>query len=505
MTSKKTIWPFRRLRGKMTLSYMLTSVVTVLLIEILAVGGSIMISLMYVPYFVLNTLKQEVPQATPYFVHGSPDRLALATWLSVVNSNTPNKQGPFTFSPPLAISVVDTQGYTLASAGTHPVTPGTYFQNQLSLTSQSHLRALFHDTKGTMSQVDTEANGTLVGMAAIIGPGGKVEGVLVTQLLPPDKLQVFINFLQFIMLSLVLAIVYAAVCGTISGYVTARGFTRRLKGLTIAADRWSRGDFSAYAEDTSEDELGQTTRQLNSMADQLRNLLQARQKLATLEERNRLARDLHDSVKQQIFAVSMQIGATRYLLRRDTDAAETRLLETEKLVRQAQQELTSLIRELRPVALEGKELTTALRDLATQWTQQTSIVANIRIEDMQTLPLTVEEALFRVAQEALSNAARHSQATLVQITLTTAEETVTLSVEDNGQGFNPASPSHLGVGLLSMRERMQALGGDVEVASSPGKGTRISAHCKRLGTHPVELAMPQNMEEVMPGNGTMNA
>jgi NarL family two-component system sensor histidine kinase LiaS len=239
------------------------------------------------------------------------------------------------------------------------------------------------------------------------------------------------------------------------------------------------------------------------MADQLRNLLQARQKLATLEERNRLARDLHDSVKQQVFAVSMQIGATRFLLRRDADAAEARLLEAEKLVRQAQQELTSLIRELRPVALEGKKLATAMREMAMQWIQQTSIVATIRIEDMQTLPLTVEEALFRVAQEALSNVARHSKATLVQIVLTSDEKTVTLSVTDNGQGFIPAERSYLGVGLLSMQERMRALGGDAQVESTPGKGTRIIAHCKRLGTHPSALVVSQNTEDVTPGSGTI--
>ncbi|SRR5258706_9718153 len=115
----------------------------------------------------------------------------------------------------------------------------------------------------------------------------------------------------------------------VSGYLTARGLTRRLKGLSVAADRWSRGDFSAITHDTSEDELGQTTRQLNTMAEQLQNLFLARQKIATLEERNRLARDLHDSVKQQIFAASMQIGAMRVLLRRDVDAAEVRLNEDE--------------------------------------------------------------------------------------------------------------------------------------------------------------------------------
>jgi signal transduction histidine kinase len=103
------------------------------------------------------------------------------------------------------------------------------------------------------------------------------------------------------------------------------------------------------------------------------------------------------------------------------------------------------------------------------------------IQRVQTLPLAVEEALFRVAQEALANVSRHSKATLVQMILTITEETVTLSVLDNGQGFDTANQGHLGVGLLSMQERMKALGGDVQVESAPGKGTRVLAFCNRLG------------------------
>ncbi len=97
------------------------------------------------------------------------------------------------------------------------------------------------------------------------------------------------------------------------------------------------------------------------------------------------------------------------------------------------------------------------------------------------MSLTIEEALFRVGQEALANAARHSKATLVQMQLTTSDDTVTLSVIDNGQGFDTTRQGHIGVGLHSMQERMKALGGDAQVESTPGKGTRIIAYCKRLG------------------------
>ena len=486
MDMKRFTRPFRQLRGKLTLSYTLTSVVTFLLIEVIAITALFLYISLNISNFVLSDLKQEAPQAAPYFVHGSPDREALTNWLQVVN-NTVLNQGLFNFSRPVFFTVVDTQGQTIASIGTHPVPSNSPIQEQLTPQDRTNLQTVLHDLKGATSTVSQETDGTLVASTPIVGNGGKIQGALVMKITQPDRLLLFSDFLQLILLTVTIVTIIAAIAGMVFGYLTARAITRRLKGLSVAVDEWGGGNFSALADDASEDELGQVSRQLNRMAEQLQNLLSARQKLATLEERNRLARDLHDSVKQQLFAISMQIGATKVLLKRDVNAAEARLNETEKLVHQAQQELTSLIRELRPVALEGKGLVTALRELAADWTQQTNIVANLRIEGIEgtqgtpTLPLTVEEALFRVAQEALSNVLRHSHATLVQLTLAMTGETVTLSVADNGQGFDTTRHGHLGVGLLSMQERMKALGGNVQVESTPGKGARVVAYCSRLG------------------------
>src|SRR6266571_116274 len=483
MLIKRFIRPFRQLQGKLTLSYTLTSVVTFLLIEVTAIAIVLWFVSLNVSNIVLNNLKQEAPQAAPYFVHGSPDSEALASWLLIINPSVAN-QGPFNNHPTVFLTAVDTHGQVIASIGTHAVLPGILIQTQLSTQNRNNLRAVLTDRNGTMSTNTQEADGTLLAITPIVGQEGKVQGALIMKIVRPDIFQLVSAFLQLIVVTVVIVTTIAAIAGMVFGYLTARGLTRRLKGLTTAADRWGRGDFSALAHDASEDELGYVARQFNRMAEQLQNLLQARQKLATLEERNRLARDLHDSVKQQIFAVAMQIGATKVLLKRDVDAAEVRLNEAEKLVHQTQQELTSLIRELRPVALEGKGLVAALREMATQWAQQTNIVANLRVEGAdgtQTLPLTVEEALFRVAQEALANVARHSKATLVQMILTITDDTVTLSIADNGQGFDTTRQGHLGVGLLSMQERMKALGGDVQVESTPGKGTRVVAYCNRLG------------------------
>jgi signal transduction histidine kinase len=303
----------------------------------------------------------------------------------------------------------------------------------------------------------------------------------VLKIVQPDARVLVLWFFSVTSVVALLAIVIAVISGPIFGYITARSVIKRLKKLAVAADSWGRGDFAARAVDTSQDELGQMAHQLNQMAEQLQNLLEARQQLATLEERNRLARDLHDSVKQQVFAIAMQIAATRILLKRDVNAAEERLGKTEVLVKQAQQELTTLIRELRPVALDGKGLVDALRELLPQWSQQSEIVANLQVEGSRTLPLTVEEALFRVTQEALSNIARHSKATLVQLTLGITDTTITLTVQDNGQGFDPAQPERRGVGLISMQERVKALGGEISIESTPGQGTRMVARCSRPG------------------------
>jgi NarL family two-component system sensor histidine kinase LiaS len=240
-------------------------------------------------------------------------------------------------------------------------------------------------------------------------------------------------------------------------------------------DAWSKGNLSVAARDSSADELGQLAQRLNHMAEELKTLLQVRQELATVEERNRLARDLHDSVKQQLFATGMQVGAARALLALDTNRADERLIDAERLAHAAQQELTMIIHELRPAALESKGLAAALRDYVDDWARHSGIRADISYQGERELPLVLEQALFRVAQEALANVARHSGASHADVRVIWSPESVLLSVSDNGHGFNPESQARHGVGLKSMHERLDTLGGTLTVASTPGQGTTVSA------------------------------
>ena len=122
---------------------------------------------------------------------------------------------------------------------------------------------------------------------------------------------------------------------------------------------------------------------------------------------------LHDSVKQQSFAAAAQISAAKTLLKRNPEAAETHIQEAERLTYDLRQELTNLIQELRPAALEGKGLARAVREYAADWSQQNGIPLDVRVQGERALSLEIEQAVYRMVQEALSNIARHSQASSV--------------------------------------------------------------------------------------------
>jgi NarL family two-component system sensor histidine kinase LiaS len=210
----------------------------------------------------------------------------------------------------------------------------------------------------------------------------------------------------------------------------------------------------------------QLIEELKSTQDKLREL-------AVLEERNRLARDLHDSVKQQVFAISMQLSAARTALS-ETDKAHASVVEAERLAQQASAELTTLIHELRPPSLERKSLTDAVREHVNEWTRQNKIETEINMDGEISASLNVEQALFRVLQEALANVARHSKANKVMVTLISDNGDVQLIIEDNGVGYD-ADRITKGVGLDSMMERLAAVNGELQVSSRQAQGTRVTA------------------------------
>lgn len=201
---------------------------------------------------------------------------------------------------------------------------------------------------------------------------------------------------------------------------------------------------------------------------------------ARLEERVYLARDLHDSVKQQLFALAVQVELARSLLDQDNAAAREHLCLADELSYQIQQELTALIRSLRPVDLQEKGLLRALREYTVSWGRQSKIVVTLLLPDDCLLPSSIEEALWRVTQEVLSNIARHSQATIVKLHLELTRQHVSLVIADDGQGFEHKEQEQEGLGLRFIRERIEQVGGTVQVESARGQGTCVMAMCPLL-------------------------
>jgi NarL family two-component system sensor histidine kinase LiaS len=194
--------------------------------------------------------------------------------------------------------------------------------------------------------------------------------------------------------------------------------------------------------------------------------------LAVMEERNRLARDLHDSAKQKAFAALAQLGTVRGLLNGHGNSATVHLGEAENLVTDVIQELTFLVQEIYPIALQEKGLATALREYIFEWENRNDATVQLVTHNDRRLPIDVEQAIYRVSQESLANIARHSHARRVDISLVYNGDSAQLTIADDGCGFDLSVKSQ-GMGLRSIRERVSSIHGTVQVQSAPGHGTRI--------------------------------
>ncbi len=302
---------------------------------------------------------------------------------------------------------------------------------------------------------------------------GEVLGALIVKISSvPTRADLTYHALTLVARSVLVFALAAGLIGGIFGSLTAEGMVSRFGRLWRATEAWSQGDFARFVHDRSGDEISQLAGRLNTMAVQLKELLEKRQQLAVTEERNRLARDLHDSAKQQALAASFQLGTALALLETDPEGAKKHLLEAEELVDLVRLELTDLIHELRPPT-DQRDLTELITEWVREWTHQNNIKADLTVDVEPSLPLDVEQTFYRILQEALANVARHSGATAAAVDLSHDTGALTLTITDNGVGFDPDAP-HPGIGLHSMRERAESIGGRLDIQSQPGLGTTVT-------------------------------
>jgi signal transduction histidine kinase len=274
------------------------------------------------------------------------------------------------------------------------------------------------------------------------------------------------NAVDWAQISLRLSTMWLAVLGGIAVWQVQKigNRLRRLAGPDATQPR------------SPENDLAHIEQRLNQL-DRTQTLAQTQlRETAAQDERNRLARDLHDTIKQQLFSINMAAATAQSLSETDPNTAREMLVEVRNLSQQAQVEMRAMLTQLRPQPLATVGLVQALRDqleaLHFRSEVQTELIGDVLPDESQ-LRLGVQEALFRVTQEALSNVARHARAKHASVAISHTPSHLTLSIADDGQGFDTRN-TKAGMGLNNMRARIAEIGGDLTMESAMDNGTHIN-------------------------------
>ena len=480
---------FRQLRWRLTLTYTAVTVSALLVVELIAilVSGPALLNLLdrnILPPQIIEAARIDyVPTLRHDLEQEPPDRAGIEIWLERFESSSTLLQStdevPVVLDPgEVEMFLIDEAGFLLGVSAPESA-EGLQVGEAMDL---SDVPAIFADLLGAASgsekdagklfAYDDESGDLYMAVPIYDSAQARLLGVLMIKTAIPTVSTVLGREFDVIAISLVIFTFFGGLIGTLFGWLAARGLVKRLDRIAGVTEEWSSGNFGISIDDPDRDELGELAGRLNQMAQQLERTLETRRTFAILEERNRLARDLHDSAKQLAFAAAGQINAANTLLKRDPDAAGAHIEEAEGLIRNLRRELGDLIRQLRPAELEGKGLGTALRDYAVDWSRQTGIAQEVLVSRERRLPLDFEQAIFRIMQEALANSARHSQASAVKVKIAYGDDEVTCTLHDDGLGFDPGQ-KFTGFGLHSMRERAVAMGGTLRIESAPDSGTTL--------------------------------
>src|SRR5438270_7441953 len=219
--------------------------------------------------------------------------------------------------------------------------------------------------------------------------------------------------------------------------------------------------------------LRQRADQASTRERELRILYEQAQELVSLQERQRLARELHDSVSQALYAIGLGAHTAREALESDPEQAMASIDYVLALAEAGLAEMRALIFELRPESLEMEGLVVALTKQVAVLRTRYKLTVDPDLGEEPDLLMETKHALYRVAQEALHNIVKHARASMVVLRLAGETNEIILEVRDNGKGFDPAGPFPGHLGLRSMRERVTKIGGTLSIESVPGQGTCI--------------------------------
>lgn len=379
--------------------------------------------------------------------------------------------------PEATVTVMDADGAILARF------PGSEIWWGKSLPEASVAWAIQNESEGTVETAGADGATLLYAFRAV--KGARAGGLHVSVSKPAG--QAFADVDRTLtrgLAGLALVTVFALAAAWLGGGAFV---LRPIKSLLGTTQRLMTGDLSARTGlQYGEGELGQLARALDEMAVELEQsgaqlrLLLAKSVSIQSEERARIGRDMHDGVLQLLTAARIELRAAKVSVESASlDVAQQRLSAAREVMDEMEGEIRQAILALHPPILEGGGLIPALSSYASSFEQSTGITCRVQIEGKRTLlPSNVEATAFRVVEEALQNVAVHARARTASVTLDYRRTLLSVTVQDDGQGFDyeqvmvSRNPEHLG--LVSMRERGEGLGGRVEIWSERGRGTRVT-------------------------------
>jgi signal transduction histidine kinase len=270
-----------------------------------------------------------------------------------------------------------------------------------------------------------------------------------------------------------LVLLAALPVGAVFGLLSTRRLLRRLRHLATSTAAVAAGDYRRRVPVYGGDEVATLEAGFNRMAEQLTGAMATERALAGAGERARIARELHDSISQDLFSLRLLAGGLRRALPADSPL-HPRVEAMERTMSGTLHEMQALLLELRPVALRDAGLLAALDELCRAYSDRLGITVEADLEPIELDPAT-EPTVLRVVQEALANAVKHARPSRVVLRVRDAGEgRAELSVSDDGAGFDPARAAERhGMGLDLMRERVTEVGGELQLESAPGEGTTV--------------------------------
>jgi NarL family two-component system sensor histidine kinase LiaS len=271
------------------------------------------------------------------------------------------------------------------------------------------------------------------------------------------------------------------------GYEAALTFQRKLDVLHLAIMQVSKGNLSSRIDVSGTDTFDAVYEDFNEMTDWVEGKMRLLQRLgeesvmqhmnsneaAVLEERKRLARDLHDTVSQQLFAIHMSSASLQKMLVSRPEAVGAVVEQLVTMSQHAQKQMRGLIAQLRPLELEGKSLGDALDQWFPVYCNQNGLQGKLDLQYQTPFSEALEHQLFLIIQEGMANVVKHAKAIHVLLALYETDNQFILQITDDGQGFDISRTQQTSYGLATMKERAQRLGGSGEITSRIGAGTTI--------------------------------